>query len=337
MTRKPNLSKEAKIQLEDAEWLGYQYLVLKKNGKQIANEVGCSVDTIYDRMRKYGIKARNNTELNTGRPGPMLGKHHSLETRRKQSNVHKGKIRTEEHCKNLSIALTGKHPTDETRLKLSESHKGKYPTDETRRKLSESHRGDKHPFYGKHHTKETCTKISNALKGDKSPRYGKLPSKGYNRGKGGYFIKNNGSKIWLRSTYEIRVANMLDILGLDWEYESTCFDLNKICTYRPDFYIKDIDVWWEVKGWMDDATRKKMNLFFECYPNINLRVLWNADINELESLHKNSDLYSIINIGKNNLKCNSTGNYSYNSSSSEKDVDGTLSEAEDLLASLGGE
>ena len=75
-------------------------------------------------------------------------------------------------------------------------------------------------------------------------------------------------------------------------------------------YVKDIDAWWEVKGWMDDATRKKMNLFFECYPDINLRVLWTDDINELESLHNNSDLYDIINIGKDNLNCDSTGNYS---------------------------
>lgn len=310
MTRKPNLSKEAKIQLEDIEWLKYQYLVLKKNGKQIANEVGCSVDTIYERMRKYNINARTKTEIQTGRPSPTLGKHHSLETRRKQSESHKGKIRTEEHCRNLSIALTGKHHTPETCIKLSESHKGKHPTAETRVKLSESRRGSKHPFYGKHHTEETCAKISNALKGNKSPLYGKPPAKGYNRGKGDYFIRNDGSKIWLRSTYEIRVAHMLDSLGLDWEYESRCFELNKICTYRPDFYVKDIDAWWEVKGWMDDATRKKMNLFFECYPDINLRVLWTDDINELESLHNNSDLYDIINIGKDNLNCDSTGNYS---------------------------
>ena len=51
----------------------------------------------------------------------QIGKKHSIETRRKMSEAHKGKTLSDEHRKNLSKA----HSSEEVRIKKSESMKGK--------------------------------------------------------------------------------------------------------------------------------------------------------------------------------------------------------------------
>ena len=67
--------------------------------------------------------------------------------------------------------------SDETKRKLSEINKGKKVSDETRRKLSEMNKGEKHPFFGKtgegnpffgrKHSEETLKKMSESAKGRK--------------------------------------------------------------------------------------------------------------------------------------------------------------------------
>ena len=61
-----------------------------------------------------------------------LGMHHSVESRKKMSESHKGK----------TSPRKGVHLSVETRRKLSKSHKGiNHPNSETRRKMSESLKG----------------------------------------------------------------------------------------------------------------------------------------------------------------------------------------------------
>lgn len=76
----------------------------------------------------------------------------------------KGKNFSEEHRRKLSEAGKNKHHTEETRRKQSASHKGaknpmfgKHLSDETRAKLSEAKKG-------KHHSAETRAKMSAARK-----------------------------------------------------------------------------------------------------------------------------------------------------------------------------
>jgi hypothetical protein len=75
----------------------------------------------------------------------LTGKHLSEESRRKNSEAHKGKKKSPETRKRMSEARIGEHPTEETRRKLSESHKGlttwnkgKITPEETRIKQSEA-------------------------------------------------------------------------------------------------------------------------------------------------------------------------------------------------------
>jgi len=90
---------------------------------------------------------RNIGLSQVGRVSPMKGKVHSEESKKKTSDAMKGRKkppRTEEHKRNLSIAL--KNPSKETREKISKAGKGRIPwnkgkkfnftSTETRLKLS---------------------------------------------------------------------------------------------------------------------------------------------------------------------------------------------------------
>jgi len=90
-----------------------------------------------------------------GDKNPFFRKHHTEKTKQKQSaakkgkpSPQKGKKKSAEHCRNLSIAHTGLQA------------------------------GEKHPLFGKHHTKDSILKmVQNAgkamlgVKGEKSPNW----------------------------------------------------------------------------------------------------------------------------------------------------------------------
>lgn len=98
---------------------------------------------------------------NGGKKGQVpwnKGKHHSEETRRKLSEVRKGK-----HF--------GSH-SEETKKKISESlkghddwNKGKHHSNETKKKISDAMKGRVPPNKGKHHSEEARRKMSKACKG----------------------------------------------------------------------------------------------------------------------------------------------------------------------------
>lgn len=76
------------------------------------------------------------------------GVHFSEETRKKMSKSHKSHNISEETRRKLSEAGKGKHLSEETKIKLREAQKGKKLSEETRRKMSEAKKG-KHPWnYG---------------------------------------------------------------------------------------------------------------------------------------------------------------------------------------------
>ncbi len=82
--------------------------------------------------------------------------------------------------------------------------------------------------------------------------------------------KKGNSELLLRSGWEKTVCEYLDQMGLDYEYEKYRFNytynkINKI--YIPDFYIKSIDLFLEVKPVfkvrLDDSVMVKLNAVIE--------------------------------------------------------------------------
>lgn len=91
---------------------------------------------------------RKNISLNLADGGDGSGVHLSAETRRKLSEVNKGKHHTW---------------TEESKQKIREANKRRVWTSESRRKISETSKG-------RHHTEESRLKMSEAMKGKPKKR-----------------------------------------------------------------------------------------------------------------------------------------------------------------------
>lgn len=76
------------------------------------------------------------------------------------------------------------------------------------------------------------------------------------RGRPGYH--NN---TWMRCLNSEGVfARELDEAGIQWVYEPKCFKLSWT-RYTPDFYLPEFDIWVEIKGYMDEISRAKIDSF----------------------------------------------------------------------------
>ena len=131
----------------------------------------------YKHTKEALIKISEASKINS------VGRIYTEETRRKMSEVRKGKKNSEETRKKLSIANSGKKLPEEQKKKISESNKGKKITEETKQKLREINLGKKHSEEtklkmsksqkGRTHTEESKLKVSIANTGKASPRKGK--------------------------------------------------------------------------------------------------------------------------------------------------------------------
>lgn len=66
--------------------------------------------------------------------------------------------------------------------------------------------------------------------------------------------------IEFRSKLEAKYAQAFDRLGIVWEYEGHGFRFDDGTYYCPDFYMPNIDTYFEVKGVMDTASERKLNM-----------------------------------------------------------------------------
>lgn len=65
-----------------------------------------------------------------------------------------------------------------------------------------------------------------------------------------------------RSRLEARWAVFFDTAGIKYEYEKEGFDLGDAGYYLPDFWLPELDMWVEVKGWApsDEEVAKAQEL-----------------------------------------------------------------------------
>ncbi len=67
-----------------------------------------------------------------------------------------------------------------------------------------------------------------------------------------------------RSRLEARWAVFFDACGVKWEYEPEGFELEDGTWYLPDFYLPEIDTFFECKGVMSDKDAHKIEEFLRC-------------------------------------------------------------------------
>lgn len=111
--------------------------------------------------------------------------------------------------------------------------------------------------------------------GSENPMFGKDARHG--EGQWMYF---NDEWYYMRSSWEVLVAQYLISNGYKFKYEEVRFNLGD-ATYRPDFFIYDDDSNLvgiiEVKGWLHDRHARKAMLFQTLYPEIPY-FIWDKEV-----------------------------------------------------------
>ena len=77
------------------------------------------------------------------------------------------------------------------------------------------------------------------------------------------YTRKDGSVVLMDSTWEVMMATRLDELEINWERDSSMkleyrTRGGRKRNYIPDFYLPDLDLYIEVKGYWTDAARHKM-------------------------------------------------------------------------------
>lgn len=134
----------------------------------------------------------------------------------------------------------------------------------TRQKMAAAKMGPLNPMYG---NVEHMRRIA-PVRGSRNGNYGRSAA----HGKGQWYVRRDGSRVWLRSTWEVRIAAWLDVRGLSWEYERQRYEVGGK-TYAPDFWIEEYGCYWEVKGWFHERHQKTVAAFRELHPELPLVVL----------------------------------------------------------------
>lgn len=184
----------------------------------------------------------------------------------------KGKPRSEETRQKISLGMKAARKrqqwpitrwSEQRRINHSVKMTGRVPTTDHRAKLSQA--------------------LTGIIRGPMSPEHRRKIALA-NRGKGNKFPNRRFyyRGIPFRSSWEMQVAQAFDQRGIMWEWEAYYFPLTETTGYRPDFYLPDLDCYWEVKGWLGPQAKRTINSFREQYPEISLIVATEAVIKHLD-------------------------------------------------------
>jgi hypothetical protein len=123
-------------------------------------------------------------------------------------------------------------------------------------------------------------------------KLGKL-NMGHSRGKQGWY-KNGDKKYYMRSSWERNYARYLDFLIKqrnikNWEYEIDTFWFERIKrgvrSYKPDFKVYNNNgtiEYHEVKGWLDNKSKTKLNRMRIYYPSIKIILIEKKQYNAVK-------------------------------------------------------
>jgi DNA polymerase III alpha subunit len=155
----------------------------------------------------------------------------------------------------------------------------------TSEKISESLIGRTwEEMYGEARAQQLHVYKSEIMSGSKNPMFGvKSPHR-----KGGY---REDLGHYVRSNWEADFARILKLHNISYFYEPQTFALVRQngdqLSYTPDFYIPAQNTFYEIKGWMHDLDKEKMELFQEQYPEYVLRIISATKFAEFALKYKN--------------------------------------------------
>jgi hypothetical protein len=98
-----------------------------------------------------------------------------------------------------------------------------------------------------------------------------------------YTIQTTSGKITVKSSYEKNFVTFLEENGYTWEYETKTFVLKSLDerVLIPDFYVKDLDLIIEIKGYFWHDAKEKWEAFDHEYPHIKKLILFKDDLQKI--------------------------------------------------------
>jgi len=257
------------------EKFGYYPKELKKNSEKLV--IWFCAKCKVEQEKKYRYALKNNLCLNCSNK-----KNANTNTKQRVDKLKQWYFENENPRKGIKRP---QHVVDA----LKKANKGREKTQKEREYRSKLFSGTGNPMYNKKHTEESLKKMIDfqktnlSIRGENSNFYGKKPK----HGNGSWYVCKDGSKVWMRSSWEIKLAKYLDQNNIEWLYEPKTFPINygnKKGTYSPDFFLVKEKYFIEVKGWWRDDAFVKYSSFLKQYPNIVIKLYDKLKLKELKIL-----------------------------------------------------
>ncbi len=208
---------------------------------------------------KNGNSIRNHERLCKNNPNRQIPKLNGIiqyNKKRKELSI----PGTNQYTKAKVLGLPTPIITEETRIKLSKANKGKKLTNEQRERISLAMQKVVEKYPDSYTKNNVVGRVKNIL--------------------------YNGIK--LKGSWEVMVAEWLDSNNIKWEHETKHFEYewNGKRKYYPDFYLPELDIFLEVKGYKTERDLAK----WKVVPN--LKIVSLSEIKDIKS-----GTFDLMNLG----------------------------------------
>lgn len=200
-------------------------------------------------------------------------------------------VKASKFCKHCSAKTTRNPSRSDVKQRISDATKGRIPWNVEKKYATEYpslllalrhyYQTRKGKSFEEQFGLEKALKMKEQLKvrmsGKNNPMFGRKPP----HAKGG-FRKDLGH--YVRSSWEADLARVYKCLNKSYLYEPKTFSVvidGELLNYTPDFYLIDEDRYVEVKGYMRELDRKKIDAFLEQYHE-KFSLIRKQEIAELE-------------------------------------------------------
>jgi hypothetical protein len=239
----------------DIEWMTHQYLVLKKSICDIGVLLGVDQRLVHYHLKRNGVTFRNSNiskmennacgfdEIKEQIQVERLAGAKVKDLQEKYAGIGYGRVAK------LCAALPARKPIFKERVKSLEE----------RTKLSVASKAQWAAMSDDQ--KRVLLASSKAAKmGEKNINFGKVWG-GKGRGTRVNGVDSHGTAVVFRSTWESKFAEFLTKAGFTWTYEPKTFRCGLLGTYTPDFYVASWGCYVEVKGWLTEKAKAKIEWF----------------------------------------------------------------------------
>lgn len=241
----------------DVPWLIHQYVAEKKTIGEIGAMCGRDARTVHYHLKKHGVQCRKSTDLKEDRNAASF---EEMKAQIAEERLAGAKVKDlQEKYAGLGYrriaGLCAELPTppmERRRPVFTAEHKSK---------LSARAKSHYKSMTDDQRARFVAASIE-AKTGDNNVNFGRVWG-GKGRGTRVPGIEPSGKAVNFRSTWEKKFADALDARGISWRYEPETIRCGALGTYTPDFYIDDWECFVEVKGWMTDGAKAKIQWFRE--------------------------------------------------------------------------